>query len=620
MYTRMIAPDWLAKQGKRRVLEGDFTEVQIQTHNKEGYNVFYLPNHPKSYPTNSNVDGSHIDKFNYVFVDFDLKTNTYASKEDFIEAVSTSGIRPTSVVDSGNGVHVYWQVIDLNAMNYLKLTRRMMRLLNTDPAVGQIFQLMRLPGTLNTKKEAKFIPCEQIYTGVEAYTCEDLDKLLPILSMEDLQHCQQHYDKTYNIQRNDVQIKDKLPLKFAKLLSENSEVKDIWSKPSTDRSRGDYRLAHIMFANTFTKEEATSVLVNSAKALARAPIHRLSYADNIIDKVWTFEILGEIKEDEDDISMFESVSSILTKSNDTPRGERFPCHNKVDNTIKGYRLGQVLGLVAGSGVGKTAFALNMFKWFSERNPEYFHLFIPLEQPKHEIAERWECIVGKNSPLNDKVIILSNYDDAGNFRNLSLDEIKSFIDRWQTKTGKKLGCVVIDHIGALKKQSKDAKQSIEDICHNMKAFAIQTNTFLIMQSQTSRSKAGIGDLELDKDAAYGTVYFEAYCDYLVTLWQPLKRCHAEESCPTVTAYKFCKIRAKKKADVIQEDVPYFLKFDSDTEIMKVMTQDDITSFNYFVEKATKKRNQEAKTKIVEYKTVGENGIQAGTDNNRRLTQH
>jgi len=91
-----------------------------------------------------------------------------------------------------------------------------------------------------------------------------------------------------------------------------------------------------------------------------------------------------------------------------------------------------------------------------------------------------------------------------------------------------------------------------------------------------------------------------------LWQPLKRCQAEPGCPTVTAYKFCKIRHKRQnVDVIQEDVAYFLKFDPGSEILKVMTQDDTTSFNYFLEKATKKRGQDQKTKLTEYKTVGTN---------------
>lgn len=138
---------------------------------------------------------------------------------------------------------------------------------------------------------------------------------------------------------------------------------------------------------------------------------------------------------------------------------------------------------------------------------------------------------------------------------------------------------------------------------MKAFAVQTNTMLVMQSQAPREKAGIGDLELNKDAAYGTVYFESYCDYLITIWQPLKRCYMEEGCPTVTAFKFCKIRHKKKGvDKIQEDVCYRLVFDPTTERMKETTQEDEEAFKFWLSSATNKRKLDRKTDIIPYQST------------------
>jgi KaiC/GvpD/RAD55 family RecA-like ATPase len=341
------------------------------------------------------------------------------------------------------------------------------------------------------------------------------------------------------------------------------------------------------------------VLVNSAKALSRAPIHRINYATNIIDKIWTFELTPE-----EDTMLSRSVEDILKRSGNTLKGIRFKCHPRIDNTEHGFRLGQVVGLVAGSGVGKTAFALNMFRWFAQDNPDYHNFFIPLEQPANEIADRWQTMCGTDTALHKKVHVLSNYDFEGKFRHLSFDEIRDYIEKWQKSTGNKVGCVVIDHIGALKKKgAKDENQDLMTICHNMKAFAVQTNTLLVMQSQSSREKSGIGDLELNKDAAYGTIFFESYCDYLITLWQPLKRSHSEQACPTVTAFKFCKIRHKKtNKDIIQEDVPYFMRFDPNTEQMKDMTQDDETSFNYFLPKATNKRKMDRKTELIQYISV------------------
>lgn len=596
---RLIAPKWLEELGVTKVLEGEFSGAEISSLNNKGYNVYYLPNHPKDYDRGVTLNGTHIDVFTTVFVDYDCKDGMYSSKDEFIEAIGVSGISPSRIVDSGNGVHVYWKVSNLDAMSYLRFQRRLMRLFNTDEAVGQLFQLMRLPGTMNTKKKP-YVECIQLYENAIQYTCEELDALLPPIALEDEKYCKDHYNRTWGINQENVNIDDSIPVKFGELIHSNQEVKELWAGTTDDRSKSDYRLGHLMFANGFTKDEALSVLVNSAKALQRAPIHRSNYAQNIVDKIWTYE-LSETKELE---PLSRSVKDILSRPSDTLKGQPFRCHPRIDNTVHGFRLGQVIGLVAGSGVGKTAFALNMFRWFVQDNPEYHHFFIPLEQPAGEIAERWKTMCGEDTSLHEKVHVISNYADDGSFRHLSFGEIREYIKKFQEAKNIKVGCVVIDHIGALKKKGKDGEnQDLMTICHEMKAFAIETNTLLVMQSQSSREKAGIGDLELNKDAAYGTVYFESYCDYLITLWQPLKRCHSEEACPTVTAFKYCKIRHKKgKLDVIQEDVPYYMAFDPITERMQDMTQDQETSFNYFLPKATNKRKSDRKTELLSYKSV------------------
>lgn len=614
MIYRLILPEHAQNGNLPKVLEGKFTHDELVDLNQLGYNVYYLPNYPSEYTDGTTVDGSQIDTFEYVFVDMDLKEGVYPSKDAFIEEVASFGLPPSKIVDSGNGIHVYWRVVDLTPMTYLKLQRRLMRRLKTDPAVAKIYQLMRVPNTYNTKKPDNIILAEEIYTSAAEYTCEELDAALPVLTLDDEAYCQAHYDKTYKISAP-VHIDDALPVKFCKLLKESPEVKSIWSGGSEDRSGADYRLGHIMFAHSFTKDEALSVLVNTAKALQRAPIHRMSYAQGIADKIWTFEL----EPAKSSLTLSKSVREILAKGEDTIQGTRFPCWRYLDATQHGFRLGQVVGLVAGSGVGKTAMALNMFQGFVKNNPDYEHFFVPLEQPENEIAARWRTMCQGNEALYEKVHVISNYADDGSFRHLSFDEIKNYILAFQKETGKKVGCIVIDHIGALKKKGKDGEnQDLMTICHEMKAFAIQTNTLLVMQSQSSREKAGIGDLELNKDAAYGTVYFEAYCDYLITIWQPLKRCYSNPACPTVTAFKFCKIRHKKAGlDAIKEDVCYNLLFDSKTEHMRELTQDEEKSFTYFLAQATNKRKQDRKTDIGVYESIKwTKGDQGGkTDNSQ-----
>jgi hypothetical protein len=618
-YCRLIAPQWLQQKNAKAVIEGQFSQEEIQQYNSQGYNVFFTPNHPETYGKPP-ISGKDIDVFECVFIDCDLKDGIYVSKEDFLFTLALFELKPSYVVDSGHGIHAYWKVSDLDAKSFLRLSRRLCRKFKTDEAVGQIFQLMRLPGTLNTKVENHPVLCKVLEENEAVYTCEELNAVLPVISQEDEAYCQLHYNNTYSIKDPEDVLDDRMPERWGRLLNSSTEAKDLWVSTTDDRSKNDFRLGHIMYGHGFTKEEAMIVLANTAKSLRRAPVHRVSYARNIVDKIWTFESSSEKVED---LDLSFSVKDILKRNQNSPKGIKFPCHKRIDNTVHGFRLGQVLGLVAGSGVGKSAFALNMFKWFSEENPNYHHFFVPLEQPAHEIASRWETLSSGNTSLNDKVHIISNYAEDGTFRNLSLSEIQKYIIKFQETKKVKIGCVVIDHIGVLKmKDETGQKQDLMDVCHSMKAFAVQTDTFLIMQSQTSREKAGIGDIELDKDAAYGTVFFESYCDYLVTLWQPLKRCHSEEACPTVTAFKFCKIREKKiKKDVIKEDVPYYFYFDSEIENLRDMTEDEEQSFKFFLSRAVSKRSADKKTNLTEYRGVPYGGAESSKiDSNRQGTRH
>lgn len=595
---RCILAPWEAEAHpeKRRVYEGLYTDKELVALNEQYYNIFYLPNGPSSY-SGGTVDGSHIDQFSWCFADMDLKDGVWGSKEEFI--LSVRDLVPTRLVDSGNGIHAYWHILDLDPMSFLRLQRRICRTLRTDEAVSKIYQLMRLPGYVNTKREHEFSLCEVIEENNRTYTCEELSSLLQPITHEDEAYCQAHYDKTYN-KASATKVDDTLPLKFHQLLRNNKEVKEIWAGGVDDRSKADYRLGHIMFANGFTRDEALSTLVNTGKALARAPIHRVAYAESIVDKIWTFETAPSAPQFE----LSSSVRDILSKSGSTLKGTRFPCWKYFDDTEHGFRLGQVIGLVAGVGVGKTAVALNMFMGFVQSNPDYTHFFIPLEQPKEEIADRWKSMCGTNVSLHDKVQVLSNYADDGTYRNLSLQDIEAYILQFQERTGKKVGSVVIDHVGVLKQEkSKNGEnEGLIGIFKGMKAVAIKTNTMLIMQSQAPREKAGIGDLELDKDAAYGSVFFESFCDYLITVWQPLKRVY-KDGAPTVTAYKFCKIRHKKQGvDTIQEDTRYMVYYDPETQLMRELTQQEWKSVEFFNNQATNLRKKDRKKDLVTYTKI------------------
>lgn len=599
---RLILPEWakLERPALPKVMEGLFSRKQLLKHNAEGYGVYTFPNHPGEYQKGPKpLDGTDIDVFDWVFVDCDFKDGVYDSCESFIEKLGESDITPTRIVASGGGVHAYWRVHNLDVMAYLRFQRRLARLFITDDATSSILQLMRLDGYNNTKLKDEPRPCEVLFEDLTVhYTAEELDRLLPAITAEDEAKAQQHHDKTYGIGQDETPIDEELPPKFGKLLLSSNEAKSLWAGETDDRSKADYRLGHILLAHGFTKTEALSVLINSAKALQRAPIHRRGYALNIVEKIWTYEEEPEKTK----ASLSPTVRDILSRGEETLTGTRFPCHKIIDDTVHGFRLGQVIGIVGGSGVGKTTLTLNTFLWFAENNPDFHHFFFSLEMPPGEIANRIRTICQGNDRLFDKIHIVGNHNEDDSFKNMGLKDVEEHLLNWQKETGAKAGAVVIDHIGVLKKATKNGENDgLIGICNQMKALAQSVNVFLIMLSQAPREKAGIGDLELNKDAAYGTVAFESYCDALLCLWQPLKRVY-HKGAPTIMAFKFAKIRHKKQGrDRIQEDVCYQLFFDPETELLREMTQTEETAAKFWVVQATNARKADKKTDIVPYQS-------------------
>jgi KaiC protein len=588
MLYRCIAPEWATKAdpGLQKVAEGEFRDEFLTQLNNQGYNIYWLPNGPSG-PIIGTADGTHIDCFSYVFVDMDLKEGKYDSKQAFIDKVNSSYPKPSFIVDSGNGIHAYWLVTDLDAKSYLRLTRRFMRALHTDEAVGKLFQLMRKPDTFNTKEKDNYKLCHVVESTDHEYTCEELDKALPSITKEDEEYCVRHYDQTHSVQKTIVPLA--MPFKFTRLMKAKDEIKTLYAGAGQDRSGDDFRLAHLLFAEGFTRIEAASVLMNCRKTMDRSIPHRQTYALNMVDKIWTFE-----NSPPEDQKLSKSVKDILSKGISV-RGTKFPCSPLFDGTENGFRLTQVLALVGGAGCGKTTVALNFFWHFVKKNPDYIHVFCSLEQTENEIALRWDKICQGNSTLHDKVHILGNYNEDGSYRRLSLGQIEDYIVELETQTGKKVGCVVVDHIGVLDKKTKEGEnQGLMDICHAMKSFAVRTNTFLVMQSQTTREKSGIGDLELDKTAGYGTSMLEWYADFLVTIWQPLKRVYDQNPEMTCIAYKFCKIRNKHTVkDNIKEDQVFCLMFNIETEQLRSMTEAEEFTYTVLDRMASNIRNKDRK---------------------------
>ncbi|MBF0490942.1 MAG: hypothetical protein HQL15_10125, partial [Candidatus Omnitrophica bacterium] len=98
-----------------------------------------------------------VSRIQVLFADLDAK-DFPGGKQEMLERLKVFPIPCTARVDSGNGFHVYWSLIEPLVINgvetincieeYLKA---FVKALGSDPSVAEIARVMRMPGTINFK-------------------------------------------------------------------------------------------------------------------------------------------------------------------------------------------------------------------------------------------------------------------------------------------------------------------------------------------------------------------------------------------------------------------------------------------------------------------------------------
>lgn len=638
-FFRLIKPDWakphLANGEKNPlfveeipgpdVLEGyNYSNEYLTEKNNQGYNLYFFPNHPSKdvYAEGTkHLNGKTIDVFNFVFVDMDLKDKVYATKEDFIKKVAQFPLKPTMVVNSGNGVHVYWRITDLTRDSYVIAQLALINYFKTDESVFTVLQLMRLPGYLNTKRHRDYVPAAlyEELSGGQSYTYSQLPpEIFSALTEDIIIRGKNHLaklDGKIKIELPSFVNLDELPDKFLLFIDDpkNDTPKRLFTDPKGfdgDRSRADMRLANILNKAGFNRKEALAVLSNTEKAISRGP-HRTYYANLTISKVYDQELQTK----------YQSVGDKL-RGEDTHRKVGAPIRSTwyFDHGVLGepWRKKEVTGVIAGTGVGKTTVTLKWVKDTIENNPDNddVHVFISLEMTEQSMVKRWIKLVGENSKLADRLYVVGNEDSAGEPRNIGLQEIIEICNEIKKLTGKNLGTLTIDHIGILARHIDTRKKytfavhsepgagwadirmlSLNTVATQMKALAKILDVHVFVLTQTTKGK-GQGDLPIDKDGAYGISQYENIMDRIITVWQPLMYVQNQSRCHFL-AYQYVKIREKHVNDQIKCYQPRLLTFDMHTGDFRISTTEEFAEFERVLPMAAEARENREKKKSPGY---------------------
>ena len=619
MFCRLIPPSWLKEQGAR-VEEGIFKADYIEKKNKEGFGAYWFPNHPDARDFNYSkekkyLSGKDISVFDYVFVDMDLKDGNW-TKPDFIKEIVNFDLRPSMVVDSGNGVHAYWKVKGLARKDYTNLQMKLLRHFKTDESVWTVLQLMRIPGSINTKDQSNFKEAEIVYESDESHRLLDFN-MLPILSDSDANKCDNHVRKLngeINVHlTNDVNL-DEIPDSFVDLMIANPMLHELFNNPESygDRSAADMKLINQLYNKDISKKDALCVAANTQKALDKG-LHRYDYAQMTVDKAYIDRTKNH----------FQTVDQMLKGGMKKVEREFVNGPSFFDCLENRWSKKQVLGLVAGSGVGKTAVTLKIFKDMIDNNIDNDDLFVffSLEMPVEEIIERWQFLGGDGSRL----IVIGNEDENNEPRNIGMQEIYEYCTDIKKSSGRDIGAIAIDHVGIISHHIDTRKKhtfgvdndmdsgwgdhrkiSLNNLCTQMKTMAKMLNTFLILLTQTTKEK-GIGYKPIEKDAAYGVSQYENIVDYMVGLWQPVML--VQNDCEVkFLSWQYCKIRNKHKKDPMSTNQFKLLTYDMSTGDLNIPSDAEYDVFKEMMPmqveamKAKEKSQETTYTKSIDIKEL------------------
>lgn len=589
-------PDFKREIQGLDVIEGaNFSKDFLLEKNRQGYNIYFFPNHPSKdvYADGLRyMNGSVIDVFNYIFLDMDLKDGVYASKEEFFERLSKFPVKPTMVVDSGNGVHAYWRMSGLTKKSFILGQFALINEFKTDQSVWTVLQLMRMPGFYNTKRLDNLIKADinRELSSNKTYTFKDFPKeFLESITPQQLEKAQRHIDRSegkLDIDLGDIDVNE-IPEKFTELLETNEKINQLFNNPQGDRSNQDMSLANHLFNHKFTYQEAVAIISNTQKARSKGS-HRVEYAQLTVSKVYSDRPKNKL----------ETVSDYLKRSENqilkpVVNGTKYLDYGVLGNP---WRKGQLLGIIGGSGVGKTAKALNILQDIIFNNPDNddVYVFFSLEMPKGEIIEKWVNMVGYDSPLANRLYVKEAQTDDEMPEPIGLQEIYNFCTEVKQVTGKPIGAIVVDHFHIISTHINPAVKpdfgvnseqgtgwgenrnlSLNLMATQLKNLIKSLDTFGIILSQTTKEK-GVGDQPIAKDGSYGASQFEWIMDRIITIWQPLMRVQNQTHLRFL-AWQYAKIRHKHKKDKVQEYQPYLLTYDMDTGKLKPSTPEEFAVF-------------------------------------------
>jgi hypothetical protein len=132
--------------------------------NRVGYGIFFTPNAITGRRIEENVT-----EIKYWFADMDDKT-----KPEQMQKIDKLLYKPSRIVESKRGYHLYWRAVDATKENFRKIMLGIIEKLGSDKAVQGANRTMRMPGFYHMKDPKEPFLVRVIFKSNDVFTEKEM--------------------------------------------------------------------------------------------------------------------------------------------------------------------------------------------------------------------------------------------------------------------------------------------------------------------------------------------------------------------------------------------------------------------------------------------------------------
>ena len=162
------------------------TKERAQALNKQGYAIHFTPNE-----INGKRVAANVTAIKYWFAEFDTLT-----KQEQMRKINKILLRPTAIIESKRGYHVYWKALDASIENFKIICKGISIKLGTDEAIITANRIMRAPGFYHMKDKDNPFLVKLVFKSNETYSEKEMFYAFPYKEKKSMRRGT--YEKTDN--------------------------------------------------------------------------------------------------------------------------------------------------------------------------------------------------------------------------------------------------------------------------------------------------------------------------------------------------------------------------------------------------------------------------------------